>query len=199
MAWLARILNVFPRTRLDRDIDAELAFHVEMRAREYEGQGMTAAAARQKAYRRLGNPLALRDRTRDDDLAVRLETAWLDSKYGLRMLARTPSFAVPAVLTLALGIGANTAMFALLYGILLRPLPYHAPDSVVIRSTAAADTVIATARQQMRAMDPTLPVVTPRPMTDMVSDAVGQPRFRTFLLATFAALALALAWSGCLA
>jgi predicted permease len=128
MTWLTRLLNVFRRGRLDRDIDAELAFHLDMRAGEFERQGMAPAEARLAAARLVGNTLALRDRTREVAVAVRLETAWLDAKHGLRMLLRTPGFTVPAVLTLALGIGVNTAMFALLYGTLLRPLPFRDPD-----------------------------------------------------------------------
>ncbi|HJU72285.1 MAG TPA: ABC transporter permease [Gemmatimonadaceae bacterium] len=130
MARLTRILNTFRRRRLDRDIDAELAFHIEMRAREYERSGMTSVDARREAVRRVGNPLMLRDRTRDVDVVVRLETAWLDARYAARALLRTPGFAVAAILTLALGIGANTALFAIVYGILLQPLPYAEADKL---------------------------------------------------------------------
>lgn len=130
MALLRRILNTFRRGRLDRRIDDELAFHVEMRVRDYERDGMGPADARREAVRRVGNPLVLRDRTRDVDLSVRLETAWLDARYAARALLRTPGFAAAAVLTLAIGIGANTAMFAVVYGILLQPLPYPDADKL---------------------------------------------------------------------
>src|SRR3970040_1776821 len=102
MKWLTRLLNVFRRDRLDRDIDAELAFHADMRAREFERQGMGPEEARLAAARLVGNTLALRDRTREVDVAVRVETAWLDAKYGLRMLLHTRGFTRAPVLTLAL-------------------------------------------------------------------------------------------------
>jgi putative ABC transport system permease protein len=130
MSLLTRILNTFQRRRLDRDIDDELAFHIEMRAREHERRGMTSVDARREAVRQVGNPSALRDRTRDVDVFVRLETAWLDARYAARALLRTPGFALAAILTLALGIGANTALFAIVYGILLQPLPYAEADKL---------------------------------------------------------------------
>jgi ABC-type antimicrobial peptide transport system permease subunit len=68
--------------------------------------------------------------------------------------------------------------------------------SVVVRSSAAPEMVVATARQQLRTMDPALPVITPRPMTELVSEAVAQPRFQTFVLGTFALLALAVSLVG---
>ena len=89
MSRLTRILNTFRRRRLDRDIDDELAFHIAMRAREHERRGMTSVDARREAVRQVGHPSALRDRTRDVDVFVRLETAWLDARYAARALVRT--------------------------------------------------------------------------------------------------------------
>lgn len=129
---LTRILNTFRRGRLDREIDDELAFHIDMRAREYERDGMTPADARREAGRRVGNALVLRDRTRDVELSVRLETMWLDVRHAARALLRSPGFSGAAVLTLALGIAGTTLMFALIQGVLLRPLPVHEQDRLIL-------------------------------------------------------------------
>ena len=124
MAWWRRLANTFRRRRLDDDIDAELKFHVEMRAADLEREGMTADDARRTARRLLGNDAALRDRTRESDVWIRLETALQDARYAARLLWRTPIFTIAAACTLAVGIGVNTAMFGVVYGVLIRPLPY---------------------------------------------------------------------------
>jgi predicted permease len=128
MSWMRRLANTFRRRTLDREIDEELRFHIDMRAADFERAGMTSEQARQTARRLLGNDAALRDRTREGDVSVRLETALQDIRYGMRMLWRAPWFTVAAALTLAIGIGVNTAMFAVVYGVLIRPLPYADAD-----------------------------------------------------------------------
>ena len=124
MTWWRRFTNTFRRRRLDDEIDAELNFHVEMRAADLVREGMNAEDARRTARRLLGNDAALRDRTRESDVSIRLETALQDARYAVRLLWRTPMFTIAAALTLAVGIGVNTAMFGVVYGVLIRPLPY---------------------------------------------------------------------------
>src|SRR5688572_9505699 len=138
MAWLNRLTNVFKRTRLDDDIDDELRFHLDMRAADLERTGMSGADARREAARLLGNAASLRDRTREADLWVHLETCWQDARYAVRLLWRHPVFTAAAVLTLALGIGANTAMFAVLHGVVLQPLPYPDADRLFVLYQSSA-------------------------------------------------------------
>jgi predicted permease len=132
MGWIRRVVNVFVRRHVDHKIDRELAFHVQMRAADLERGGLDPATARRTARRLLGNPASLRDRTRDADVVPSLETLVTDARYAIRLLRKTPTFTVAAVLTLALGIGANTAMFAVLYSVVLRPLPYANADELVL-------------------------------------------------------------------
>jgi putative ABC transport system permease protein len=128
MIWIRRLVNTLRRRALDRDIDDELRFHVESRTADFQRDGMPADAARREARRLLGNDASLRDRTREGDVWVRLETAIQDVRYAARTLWRAPLFTIAATLTLAIGIGVNTAMFAVVYGVLIRPLPYADAD-----------------------------------------------------------------------
>jgi len=128
MSWMRRLLNTLRRRTLDREIEDELRFHVESRAADLQRGGMSALDAQREARRLLGNDVSLRDRTREADNWVWLETAFQDVRYAARTLWRAPVFAIAATLTLAIGIGANTAMFAVVYGVLIRPLPYADVD-----------------------------------------------------------------------
>jgi hypothetical protein len=119
-------------------LNEELRFHVEMRAADLEREGLSAADAHRQAGRLLGNAASLRDRTRESDVWVSLETAVQDVRYALRLLRRTPMFTLAAGLTLALGIGVNTAMFGVLYGVLIRPLSYPDADRLRVESRSTS-------------------------------------------------------------
>jgi predicted permease len=115
----------------DDDFAREAQFHLERKIDDLVAAGMPPDEAARLARRQFGNVASLRERTRDADSFRWLADFRTDVRYGIRTLARRPGFAVVAVLTLALGIGANTAVFAAAYGMLLRPLPYRDSADIV--------------------------------------------------------------------
>jgi putative ABC transport system permease protein len=117
-----RLKALIMRRRLDRDLEDELAFHLAMRE----------AAHCETARSGFGNPTSLKETCREMWTFVSLETFWQDLRYGARMLGRTPAFTAAAVLTLALGIGANTAVFSVMNAVLVKSLPYPDLDRLVI-------------------------------------------------------------------
>jgi len=127
MSWFRRLSNVFRKTRVQRDIERELSFHLSERANELRSDGLTADEAGRLARRRFGNPALHAERTRDADVAVCVEAFFRNIRYSIRTLLRTPGFTLTVVLTLALGTGANTAVFSAINAVLLRPLPF--PDA----------------------------------------------------------------------
>ncbi|HEV2492178.1 MAG TPA: ABC transporter permease [Terriglobia bacterium] len=137
MSWMNRLRSLFRRDRLNHDLGDEVTFHVEMRTRENLAAGMSPEEARYAALRQFGNVASLQEQTRDAWAFAWLEALGQDLKYGLRTLAKNPGFTVVAVLSLALGIGANTAIFSLIDVVMLKMLPVENPQQLTLLNWAA--------------------------------------------------------------
>lgn len=135
MRWFDRLVTsvrmFFKRSEAARELDAELRFHLEHQIAEYVAAGMTPQEARFAALRTFGNPALLRDETRATWLWSGLESFLRDLRIAARTLLRTPGFTIIAIAVIALGIGANVALFTVVRGVLLKPLPFRDPDRLI--------------------------------------------------------------------
>src|SRR6185437_5763133 len=131
MALFRRVLSLGRRARLEREIDAELREHMAMRIDDNMAQGMNRQEAERDARRHFGNPTVMRERVSAEDAALGLESLWQDVRSAARVFVKSKGFSFVVFATLALGIGANTAIFELIDAVLLQSLPVQNPQELV--------------------------------------------------------------------
>jgi predicted permease len=123
--------NLFRRENVERDLDAEVRSYADLLQEEKMSTGMNSTDAKRASRMELGGPEQLKEEIRSARAGFWMETLCRDMAFGVRMLRKNRGFAAAAILTLALGIGANTAIFSAVYAVLLKPLPFKNPDSLV--------------------------------------------------------------------
>ena len=138
---LQRFLNMFRSRRLDRELRDELRFHLDALEAEHRARGLTAEEARAAARRDMGGLAQVTEAYREQRGLPFVEVLWRDVRFGARALGRTPGLSAAVVATLAIGIGATTAIFAIVNGVLLEPLAYPEPARLVsLTHRSGADT-----------------------------------------------------------
>src|SRR6266446_7639262 len=143
MRWLEKIRMqlemLLHRRREVQRLDAELRFHLEQQIAENIAGGMTPVEARYAARRAFGNPTLLREQARETWNWSTIETVFRNLRISIRTLARTPGFAFVSILVIAIGIGANVALFTVVRSVLLKPLPFKEPERLVRLYEHSAD------------------------------------------------------------
>src|SRR5215471_18111406 len=143
MRWIAeswrRLRSLTRRDTLEAGLDEEIRFHIERQTEKNLRAGMTPVEARREAHVRFGGVEGVKERARDEFRPALMQDALLDLRYAVRGLRRAPVFTLAATLTLALGIGATTAVFTVVNGVLIKPLPFREADALVSLKHTGAD------------------------------------------------------------
>src|SRR5262249_43733956 len=135
--------SLFLGSRVERDLDDELRYHLDTVTDSYIGRGLTPAEARTAALRDLGGLEQRKEQCRDTRRLAWLEHLGRDARYAGRMLRRNPGFAVLGIVIMALGIGATTAVFSVVYAVLLKPLAFANADQIVTLTNARTQATAA--------------------------------------------------------
>ena len=125
------VKRIVKRAQEDAELEREMEAHLSLEIDENRARGMSEEEARRQAHLKLGSARRVRERVWETNRMAWLEDTWRDFRYAVRTLLRAPGFAIVAVLVMAIGIGANTALFTVVRSVLMKPLPFREPDRLI--------------------------------------------------------------------